>query len=338
MDNAFVHNDNMTSNMDKIPQSRTIDVLLFNGVNILDVAGPVQAFETARFNNRKVYSHRYLSLDGKPVRASCGLSLCADGRLSSCSHTADLLIPGGDVDQFLHNHVLLDLVARKAKRLGDDRIISICSGALILAAAGILNGLPATTHWSRENQTRQYSDVIWDLDQISVHSGSIFTSAGVTTGIDLALAIIRMDCGNAAALEVARELVVQLRRTGGQSQYAMHLAGQFTDDDRLSRLIEKVLAGPDKPWSLDDMAECAGMNARTLSRRFNRHMSLSPSQFVEKVRVDHARGLLAENLPLKTVANQSGFVDIQRMRRAFQRRFGVNVSEYLSIFGNTGQS
>ena len=92
MDNASVHNDNMTSNIDKIPQSRTIDVLLFNGVNILDVAGPVQAFETARFNNRKVYSHRYLSLDGKPVRASFGLSLCADGRLSSRSRTADLLI------------------------------------------------------------------------------------------------------------------------------------------------------------------------------------------------------------------------------------------------------
>ena len=117
------------------------------------------------------------------------------------------------MDQFLDNHVVLDLVASKAKRLGDDRIISVCSGALILAAAGILDGLPATTHWSREKQTRQYSDVVcWDLDQISVHSGSIFTSAGATTGIDLALAITRMDCGNAAALEVAQGLVIQLTR------------------------------------------------------------------------------------------------------------------------------
>ena len=338
MDNASVHNVNSASNMDKIPQQRTIGVLIFNGVNILDVAGPVQAFETARFNHRKVYSHRYLSLDGKPVRASCGLSLSADARLSARSRTDDLLIPGGDVDQFLDDHVLLDLVANKAKNLGDGRLISVCSGALVLAAAGVLSEQLATTHWSRENHIHQYPDVIWDLDRICVHNGKIFTSAGVTTGIDLALAIIRMDCGNAAALEVARELVVQLRRTGGQSQYAMHLAGQFTDDDRLTRLIERVLARPDKKWSLDDLAEDAGMNARTLSRKFKRHMGSSPSQFVEKVRVDHARGLLVDNLPLKTVARQSGFADIQRMRRAFQRRFGVNVAEYLSIFGDANQA
>ncbi len=319
--------------MDKIPQRRNISVLLFNGVNILDVAGPVQAFETARFNSRKVYSHRYLSLDGQPVRASCGLVLSADARLSSRSRMDDLLIPGGNVDPLLNDPVLLDIVAKRARSPSDDRIISICSGALILAAAGVLNGQLATTHWSRENHTQQYSDVIWDLDRISVENERVFTSAGVTTGIDLALAIIRMDCGNAAALEVARELVVQLRRTGGQSQYAMHLAGQFTDDDRLARLIESVLARPDRHWSLEDLADEAGMNARTLSRKFKRHIALSPSQFVEKVRVDHARGLLVENLPLKTVASQSGFVDIQRMRRAFRRRFGVNVAEYLSIFG-----
>ena len=321
--------------MDKIPQPRTISVLIFNGVNILDVAGPAQAFETARFDKRKIYSLRYLSMDGKPVRASCGLALSADGRLSARSRTDDLLIPGGEVDQFLNDDALLGLIAKKSKNLRDGRIISVCSGALILAAAGVLNGQVATTHWSRENHIRQYSDVVWDLDRICAQTGNIFTSAGVTTGIDLALAIIRMDCGNAAALAVARELVVQLRRTGGQSQYAMHLAGQFTDDDRLTRLIERVLARPDQEWSLDDLAEDAGMNARTLTRRFKRHIALSPSQFVEKVRVDHARGLLAENLPLKTVASQSGFVDIQRMRRAFQRRFGVNVSEYLSVFGES---
>ena len=338
MDNAVVHNVNSASNMDKAPKQRTIGVLIFNGVNILDVAGPVQAFEAARFNKRNIYSHRYLSLDGKPVRASCGLTLCADARLSARARTDDLLIPGGDVDPLLDNSELLEFVARKAKSANHSRIISICSGALILAAAGVLDGQVATTHWSREKQLRQYAHIKWDLDRIYVENGRVFTSAGVTTGIDLALAIIRMDCGNAAALEVARELVVQLRRTGGQSQYAMHLAGQFTDDDRLSRLIERVLASPERKWSLDDLAEDAGMNARTLSRRFKQHIALSPAQFVEKARVDHARGLLVENLPLKTVARQSGFGDIQRMRRAFQRRFGVNVVEYVSVFGDAGKT
>lgn len=237
MDNAVVRNVNFLTDMDKEPQQRTIGVLIFNGVNVLDVAGPVQAFEAARFNNHKVYSHRYLSMDGKPVRASCGLSLNADGRLSSRSRMDDLLIPGGDVDQFLNDDVLLDLVAKRARTSEHGRILSICSGALILAAAGVLNGQVATTHWSLENHTRQYSDVMWDLDQICVENGRIFTSAGVTTGIDLALSIIRMDCGNAAALKVARELVVKLRRRGSQRYYKMQLTGQFADGDRLARLI-----------------------------------------------------------------------------------------------------
>ena len=320
--------------MDKIPNSRSIEVLIFEGVNILDVAGPVQAFEAARYKDQRIYTHRYVSLDGKPMRASCGLLLTPDQSLSSSSN-ADLLIPGGCVDPLLYDSKLLDAVAAKAREKGDGRLISICSGALILAAAGVLDGQIATTHWSREEiAVRKYPKVRWDLDRIYAETGHIYTSAGVTTGIDLALAIIRKDCGNDVALDVARELVVQLRRTGGQSQYAMHLAGQFTPDDSLTRLIEQIVARPDKDWTLDALGRAAGMNSRTLSRRFNRYLSISPAQFVEKTRVDHARGLLSENIPLQTVAAKSGFGDLQRMRRAFQRRFGVNLGEYISVFGD----
>jgi transcriptional regulator GlxA family with amidase domain len=203
---------------------------------------------------------------------------------------------------------------------------------MLLAQAGVLDGIAATTHWAREEQTKNYPDVAWDLDRISISHGKVFTSAGVTTGIDLALAIIQADCGPSAALAVARELIVQLRRTGGQSQYAFHLAGQFTGDGTLAQLIEQIVARPNLDWTLEAMADAAGMNTRTLTRRFKRDLEETPAQFVEKVRVDHARSLLQEEMPLKRVAAESGFGDLQRMRRAFRRRFGVQVGEYKAMF------
>ncbi|MEO0930701.1 MAG: helix-turn-helix domain-containing protein [Pseudomonadota bacterium] len=323
----------MASNIDKLQNPRFLDVLLFDGVNLLDVSGPVQAFDTVMVNGHKRYSTRFVSFDGCAVRASCGLRLTPDVALLPDTTSDDLLIPGGaGVNALLSNTVLCDIVAGHLERKPHGRVISICSGALLLAAAGVLNGRVATTHWSRVADTKRYRDVLWDLDQISTAQDRVFTSAGVTTGIDLALSIIRSDCGASVALAVARELVVQLRRTGGQSQYAIHLAGQFTKDDALTRLIEQVVAQPHLDWSLDALSQAAGMNPRTLSRHFKRDLEENPGEFVERVRVDHARGLLADKLPLKQVAQLSGFGDLQRMRRAFQRRFGINVSDYISAF------
>lgn len=320
--------------MDNYTFTRVIDVLLFEGVNLLDVSGPVQAFKTACSNGHRKYRMRYVSIDGRPVQACSGLRLDADAALSATSESDDLLIPGGDgIDTLVKSLNVRDIVQRRAQRVGDGRLISICSGALILAAAGVLDGHIATTHWSRLDDTHSYKGVLWDLDRIATTQTRVFTSAGVTTGIDLALAIIRADCGRQVALEVARELVVQLRRTGGQSQYAIHLSGQFSNDDALTRLIEHVVSQPHLDWSLDRLADTARMNARTLSRHFKRDLQETPAQFVERVRVDHARGLLLERLPLKQVALDSGFGDLQRMRRAFQRRFGIHVSDYVSAFG-----
>ena len=320
--------------MDNPTFTRTIDVLLFEGVNLLDVSGPVQAFKSAQMNGRPEYQTRFVSIDGKAVHACCGLKLTPDTKLDVNSNSDDLLISGGvGVDAIVNNTTLRHAIQQHAKRPKDGRLISVCSGALVLAAAGVLDHHRATAHWSRSQDIRHYPDVLWDLDHISTSHDRIFTSAGVTTGIDLALAIIRADCGQATALAVARELVVQLRRTGGQSQYALHLAAQFTDD---SQLIEKVVTTPHHDWSLDTLADTACMNPRTLSRHFKRELNETPAQFVERVRVDHARGLLHENLPLKHVAIKSGFGDLQRMRRAFQRRYGVNVSAYLDTFHTTG--
>lgn len=320
--------------MDTSQKTRIIDVLLFENVNLLDVAGPVQAFKAAKVKGRRRYQMRYVSPDGKPVRACCGMTMGADAALSASSDSDDLLIPGGKgVDALIEDDRVRDIIQERAGHEGQGRLISVCSGALVLAAAGVLDGYSATTHWSRSADTQKHDKVLWDLDRISISNGRVFTSAGVTTGIDLALSIIRADCGTETALDVARELVVQLRRTGGQSQYAIHLAGQFTRDDTLTRLIEQVVTQPHLDWSLEILADTASMNPRTLSRHFKRDMDETPAQFVEKVRVDHARGLLMENVAPKQVAAESGFGDLQRMRRAFQRRFGVGVNEYRSVFG-----
>lgn len=317
--------------MDNIDLVRKIDVLIFDGVNMLDIAGPVQAFEAAKINGRKKYKIRFISTHRDTVRACCGLQLTADNKIPTNANDDDLLIPGGDgVDDLIANATVQNLIQKRFK--GDGRIISICSGALVLASAGILDGLKATTHWSRLADTQNYPEVDWDLDRISISQENIFTSAGVTTGIDLALSLIQKDCGPSAALDVARELVVQLRRTGGQSQYAFHLAGQFAKGGILATLIEKIVTQPHLDWPLEAMAETAGMNARTLSRHFKRNTQHTPAQFVEKVRTDHARSLMLDNIPLKQVATNSGFGDIQRMRRAFQRQFGVLLSEYQNKF------
>jgi transcriptional regulator GlxA family with amidase domain len=323
----------MASNIDITRKNRSIDVLLFDDVNLLDVSGPVQAFDTAKVNGEKRYHVRYVSIDGSSVRAGCGLRMIPDAALSPETTSDDLLIPGGvGVNALIPNSMVCEVVANHLNRKPGGRVISICSGALLLAAAGVLDGRAATTHWSRLADTKKYDRVLWDLDQIFTAQDRVFTSAGVTTGIDLALSIIRADCGATVALAVARELVIQLRRTGGQSQYAIHLAGQFTKDDALTRLIEQVVAEPHLDWSLDALAQAAGLNPRTLSRHFKRDLQENPGQFVERIRIDHARGLMADKLPLKQVARLSGFGDLQRMRRAFQRRFGVHLSDYVNSF------
>lgn len=306
-------------------------MLLFENVNLLDVAGPVQAFEAAKVDNRSAYSVRFLSHDGEPVRASCGLQMKPDARFSTDVIGSDLLIPGGPgVDVQMEDTKILDLIQQCHE--GGGRLISVCSGAMVLAAAGVLDGLRATTHWSRLDHTKMYPDVTWDLDQIFITQGKVITSAGVTTGIDLAISLIETDFGKSTALSVARELIVQLRRTGGQNQYAMYLVDKFEEDDPMAKLVQKIVAEPHREWSIDCMAEVSSTHPRTLTRRFKRDIDGTPAQFVEGVRIDHARKLLEGATPLKLVATKSGFGDLQRMRRAFQRRFGVQVSEYRNMF------
>ena len=324
--------------MDRSPRKREIDVLVYDGVNALDVSGPAQAFDAARFADRRVYALRYVSLDGAGVVASNGMRLGVDGAVDPSTNADDLLVPGGNgIDVILNDARLLDLVQSWPDRSHDGRLVSVCSGALLLAAAGVLDGREATTHWSRETDARRYAAVRWDLNRLHTRSDRVFTSAGVTTGIDLALSIIRADCGSSSALAVARELVVQLKRIGGQYQYAMHEAAELERAPALSLLMEAIITHPERDWSLDAMAEVAAMNVRTLSRHFARHLGQSPAAFVERTRVEHAKAAIDAGQPLKLTAAQSGFGDAQNMRRAFQRCCGVTVSEYQRAFRSTSE-
>ena len=320
--------------MDKPSKPRSIDALVFDGMNLLDLGGPAEAFNHARLGGKEAYRTRYVSLDGEAVRTSCGLRILPDAKLSGLSRADDLLLPGGTgVDRHLDNQHLRKVLSGWRAKRPDGRLISVCSGAVYLAAAGVLDGQAATTHWSRQEMVlKRYPNVRWDLNRIYILSDTIFTSAGVSTGIDLALAIIRRDCGAATALSVAQELVVYLQRSGGQSQFSGFLSRQYNLDTRLSGLVDDILQAPELDWKLDSMAEKMSMNSRTLSRQFASAMNMSPIRFVEKVRFDLARQFLSSGMPLKRAAVASGFGDIQRMRRSFQRQVGLNPEDYVERF------
>ncbi len=313
---------------------RSIDVFIFEGISLMDVAGPAQAFDNALLGGEPAYRLRYLSLDGKPVCSSSGLRLVADGALADHVVEDDLLIPGGDgVDRLLEDAEVRRIILLQDISAGKGRLISVCSGALLLAAAGVLDGLSATTHWSRSQMARSlFPEVKWTLDTIFTKSEYIYTSAGVSSGIDLAMAIIQQDCGPQAALEVAQELVVYLRRTGGQSQFSDLLRTQFSLEDPLAKLVEKVTAEPTRDWRLETLAEEVGMSVRTMSRRFNASIGVSPAQFVERARLNYATTLLNKGVPIKQVAAKSGFGELQRMRRSFKRHMGLSASEYMDRF------
>lgn len=318
--------------MDKI--QRQIDVYIYDNVNALDVSGISEAFHAAVVDGQHAYKMRYVSSNGKNVTSSCGLKLAADIALHEISDADDLLLPGGNGvnDQLLQKDIIEHI---KNWQVGKPqrRLISICSGSLLLAEAGVLNGRFATTHWLRgEYVMKNYREVNWQVDKIYVADGNIFSSAGVTTGVDLALHIIKQDCGAEVALHVARELVVSIRRSGGQTQYSDILQSQYLAQNSLGNLLDQLVASPEKNWTLETMAAEVGMTSRTLSRKFGRQLKMSPMSYVEKIRVKHAENLLGLGISIQTTAQQSGFGSLQRMRRGFERQIGITPAAYVEKF------
>jgi transcriptional regulator GlxA family with amidase domain len=328
--------------MHKPPRSapnavRIIEVLAFPAVQLLDVTGPLQVFATANDHVAKAggeppYVLRVVAQGHQGVVASAGLGIAADPLPPVDEALDTLMIAGGTgVEAAAADQVLVDWVRERASRAR--RVASVCTGAFLLAASGVLDGRRAATHWSCcAELARRFPAVRVEADPIFVHDGPVWTSAGVTAGIDLALALMEEDLGRTMALAVARYLVVFLKRPGGQAQFSAALSLQAADDKfgALHDWINQHLADN---ISLPVLASQAGMSERSFSRHYAEATGLTPAHAVERLRVEAARRLLSESrLPVKRISQRCGFGSEETMRRSFLRLLATTPQDYRARF------
>ncbi len=333
---------------DCITPSRIIACFAFDDVMSLDVVGPLQVFASAngeleRQGRARGYEVLIIADAAGPVPTSGGFKLYAD--LGWCDlelNTVDtILIAGGDgINRVRQRSDILEWLKQAEGKLA--RLGSVCSGALVLAEAGLLDGKMATTHWSRCDEMRQQFPAVQVIED-RLHSYDaqgldgdphIFTSAGVTAGIDLALALVEADQGRAIALAVARRLVMFLKRPGGQAQFSAYLTPAIGGTAQLARLLEWIPGNLDGDLSLEALSARAAMSARTFSRVFTRDLGMTPARYVERVRIEAARALLQDDaMSVTRVARLCGFGHPETLRRAFQRHLSISPQEYADRFG-----
>jgi transcriptional regulator GlxA family with amidase domain len=322
--------------------SRTIVLLGFEGATALDITGPYEVFalssRLAQGDSVPPYRLVLLADHAGPFRATSGLSLVADGSWRDFRGKADTLIVAGgpDMTHVVSNHMLLAwlrIMSTRTRRIG-----SICTGAFALAEAGLLDNHRATTHWMAvERLAKDYPTVKVDSDAIYVRDGKLFTSAGVTAGMDLALALVEEDLGRDAALAVARMLVLYLKRPGGQSQFSTSLQAQTTEGRRLASLLSWLAEHYHEPITVEAMAQRTAMSDRTFARVFVSETGDTPAFYLEKLRLEHAVRLLESiGISLDVAARDCGFTGREQLRRAFQRHRGITPQEYQKRFRTTG--
>jgi transcriptional regulator GlxA family with amidase domain len=303
-------------------------IVVFDGVQSLDVTGPAEVLAGAG------WSVRLVSRDGAPVRTSSGITIVPDGDLPSARGAIDaLIVAGGEgTPGAMFDTTLTTWLRRAARR--SRYVTSVCSGAFVLAEAGLLDGRRATTHWSVCDQlAARYPSVSVDPDPIYVRDGDVWTSAGVTAGMDLALAIVEEEQGRDVALAIARRLVLFLRRPGNQSQFSAQLSVQTADRDALREIQRFVAEHPDADLSVDALAWRAAMSPRHFARCFRDETGSTPARFVEAARVEAARRRLEESTDaVETIALACGFGTAETMRRAFVRTLHVPPTEYRRRF------
>lgn len=311
-----------------------VSILVFDGVKMLDVAGPAEVFAEANLNGAN-YEITIVSADGNDVRASIGIRLPVEQAAADAVRFDTALIAGGEV--FPANRVSTAL-ASAARTLSDrsSRIASICTGAFVLAEAGLLDGKRATTHWKHTRELAlRYPSTRVQPDAIFVKDHTTYSSAGVTAGIDLALALLEEDQGEELTRTVARSLVVYMQRSGGQSQFSANLEGPAPRTRLLRAVVDAVNADPGADYTVTRLAEIAQVSSRHLSRLFRDELDTTPSKYVELIRFDKAKALLDSGMSVTDAAGQSGFGTSESLRRAFISHLSIPPSKYRGRFAST---
>ncbi len=316
---------------------RVVEVLAYPAVQLLDVTGPAQVFASANdavvaAGGTPPYVVKVVAQGGEGATASAGLRFAADPLPPWCEALDTLLVAGGTgAEAATENPVLIDWVRHRATQAR--RIASVCTGAFLLAAAGLLEGRRAATHWEYCSRLAQrFPSVRVEPEPIFVRDGPVWTSAGVTAGIDLALALVEEDLGRSIALAVARYLVVFLKRPGGQAQFSTTLALQ-TAEDQFGALHDWISTHLAEDLSLSVLAHQAGMSERSFSRHYAQATGQTPARAIERLRVEAARRLLSESrTPIKRIMQRCGFGSEETMRRSFLRLLAVTPQDYRSRF------
>ncbi|MFJ7271075.1 GlxA family transcriptional regulator [Streptomyces sp. NPDC099050] len=316
-------------------------IVAFDGVQLLDVTGPAEVFAAANLHGARAdarYEVRIVSPDGADVRTSSGVRIGVDGGPDSLpARPGTLVVPGrSDWRRAVADPALTGLVAGLVRR--SRRVTSVCAGAFVLAETGVLDGRRAVTHWRLAAQlAAAYPRVRVEADPVFVQDGHVVTSAGVTSGIDLALSLVEADHGPAVAREVARELVVFMARPGGQSQYSARLTPREAGHPVLRTVMDAI--GADPRLALDEVARDSGVSGRHLARLFRSETGMTPGRYLESVRLEAAQALLeAGEDPVDAVAEQSGFGSAETMRRVFQHSLGLAPTAYRARFRSTHTS
>jgi transcriptional regulator GlxA family with amidase domain len=315
----------------------TVRVFVFPGVRLLDVTGPIEVFTSANdFGGR--YRIELVSQDGRDVVTAGGTRLGVDLSVAGARRPAEvLIIPGGpDWATLIKDDALLDVVRRLHEQARCTA--SVCTGAFLLAASGLLDGRRATTHWRDARQLAlRFPAVQVESDAIFVQDRELMTSAGVSAGIDLSLAIVEKHDGAQVARAVAKDMVVFMRRPGGQSQFSVRAQAPHTRHEMLRHVLNAVVEDPAGSRTLPAMARRAGLSARQLTRLFDEDVGITPARYVEQVRLEAARAMLETgDDTIEIVARRAGFGSPESLRRAFTRHLGVAPSAYRASFRTTG--
>jgi transcriptional regulator GlxA family with amidase domain len=322
-----------------LQRPRRVAILLYPGVQSLDVTGPLEVFHgagrliRARGREERPYEVRLVASDPGPLRSSSGLTIVADCTLGRAGEIDTLIVPGGSGRRELaRDRALRAWLIRAAGR--SRRIASVCTGAFLLADAGLLEGRRVTTHWAfAEELARLHPEVEVDADPIFIRDGSLWTSAGVTAGMDLALAMVEQDLDREIALEIARALVMFLRRPGSQSQFSATLTAQQPRREPLRELQRLVVEDVAGDHSIEAMAARTHMSARHFARAFRAETGVTPARYVERVRLEAARRRLEEGSePVAAIAAACGFGTAETMRRVFIRVLRLGPAEYRRRF------